>query len=98
MGLPPGVPCTPYFSGTPLQPVFLCCQEGMDEGLRGTWEAWGSQGLFLGPPNLLPRGGLLTRHISPSSPGARPHPWSRNLACGVADSGVTPHIQPSCPF
>ena len=69
MGLPPGVPCTPYFSGMPLQPVFLCCQEEMDEGLRGTREAWGSRGLFLGPPNLLPRGGLLTRHIPLSRPG-----------------------------
>lgn len=46
-------------------------------------------------PEPPPKAGLLTWRIPLSRLGTWPHLWSRNLACGVANGGVTPHVQPS---
>ncbi|KAI5252940.1 Matrix Remodeling-Associated Protein 8 [Manis pentadactyla] len=41
---------------------------------------------------------LLCKLLLLQTAGTQPHPWSRNLAGGVADGGVTPHVQASLPF
>lgn len=96
------VPAHP-FSGLPDAPQACAAlpSGGERAGVpRGAWEPWVSQGLFWRPlgswaPEPAPRAGLLTGHIPASSPGAQPHLWCRNLACGVADGGVTSHVQAS---
>lgn len=80
--------------------AFPSCREGSRLGIvggLGTVRPAGSVPVPPGSqaPEPAPRAGLLTRHI-PSALGTQPHLWSRNLACGVADGGVIPHIQLSC--
>lgn len=95
-----GPSCTPLLREAPQTCTFPSCQEGSRLGIvggLGTVRPAGSVSVSPGAqaPEPAPRTGLLTRHI-PSALGTQPHLWSRNLACGVADGGVIPHIPLSC--
>lgn len=88
---------TPLLLEAPQTCTSPSCQEGSGLGIvggLGTVRPLGSAPVPPGSqaPEPAPSAGLLTRHI-PSILGTQPHLRSRDLACGVADGGVIPHIQ-----